>query len=463
MDWKNPFRTGPKALDGPAGETGASEASPLGDAIQANEAVKKKQMLLLGAGGLAALLIGSTYIFSGSGKSSDAHVKKEVGEVSVDEMVNKNMAEKEWRAQSEAQMMAMDNNMRALAARAQRADQLEAQMAQGQAQGAMGGAGVSPDTERVLSAYQNENEQLKAALAAARQSPVMGQPVVGPGATPIGPSAMYGRTSPPSYQSAQATPAGQAAAAAAGLPSGRGSEVSLVSFGEGASGTGSPVPKGNTVYTDSANYLPPNSIAVAKVIVGVDAAAGVQSQTDPLPVVLRITGPARSVYDNGRLLTTNIAGCLVNGAARGDLSSEKVYVKLQRMTCPQPNGRYAVSDVKGFIAFGGKTGVRGRVVSREGSLIGQAFLAGLAGGFGRGFSANTNSILQGTNVNVNGQRQKLGAGEILQGGLGEGVATSADTVSKYLIERAEQYQPVIEMPTGIDVEIVFLEGVFING
>ena len=49
------------------------------------------------------------------------------------------------------------------------------------------------------------------------------------------------------------------------------------------------------------------------------------------------------------------------------------------------------------------------------------------------------------------------------GGLGEGVATSGDMVSKYLIERAEQYQPVIEMPTGIDVEIVFLEGVFING
>ena len=49
------------------------------------------------------------------------------------------------------------------------------------------------------------------------------------------------------------------------------------------------------------------------------------------------------------------------------------------------------------------------------------------------------------------------------GGGEEGVATSADMVSKYLIERAEQYQPVIEMPTGIDVEIVFLEGVFING
>jgi conjugal transfer pilus assembly protein TraB len=459
MDWKNPFRKGPKALDGPASEAGSSDASPLGDAIVANEAVKKKQMLLLGAGGLAALIAGSSWIFAGEGKKSDASVKHQVEDVSVDEMVNKNMAEKEWRAQSEAQMMSMDNNMRALAARAQRADQLEAQLAQSQGQN----AGMSPDTERVLSAYQNENEQLKAALAAARQSPIMGQPVVGPGATSVGPNALYGRTSPPSYQSAPGTPAGEAAMAAAGMPGGRGSEVSLISFGEGTRGSGSPVPKGNTVFTDSANYLPPNSIAVAKVIVGVDAAAGVQSQTDPLPVVLRITGPARSVYDNGRLLTTNIAGCLVNGAARGDLSSEKVYVKLQRMTCPQPNGRYAVSDVKGFIAFGGKTGVRGRVVSREGSLIGQAFLAGLAGGFGRGFSANTNTALTGTNVNVNGQRQKLGTGDILEGGLGEGIATSGDMVSKYLIERAEQYQPVIEMPTGIDVEIVFLEGVFING
>lgn len=470
MDLRRLFQKKPKALDGASmtgigAETGDG-ASPLGDAIEVNEAVKKKQMLLLGGVGAAALVAGSLYIFDEGPSKSDAAVKAEAEGVSVDEMVNKNMAEKEWRAQSEAQMMAMNTNMRALAARAQRADQLEAQMAQAQAAGAGAGpgGGMSGDTERVLSAYQAENEQLRAALNAARQSPVGA-------AAATGPNALYGRSGPPGYQVAggqrgaagQPTPAGQAAASATGLPVMRGSEVSLVAFGDAPAGTGSPVPRGNTVYTDSANYLPPNSIAVAKVIVGVDANAGVQSQTDPLPVVLRITGPARSVYDKGRLLSTNIAGCLVNGAARADLSSEKVYVKLQRMTCPQPNGRYAVSDVKGFIAFGGKTGVRGRVVSREGALVGQAFLAGLFGGFGRGFSANTSSLLTGGNVTVNGERQRLSGGEILQGGLGEGIATSGDMVSKYLIERAEQYQPVIEMPTGIDVEIVFLEGVFING
>ena len=69
---------------------------------------------------------------------------------------------------------------------------------------------------------------------------------------------------------------------------------------------------------------------------------------------------------------------------------EKVYVKLVRMTCAQPGGRFAVSEVKGFIAFAGKSGVRGNVVSREGSLVSQALLAGIVGGFGRGFSANAN-------------------------------------------------------------------------
>ena len=217
-----------------------------------------------------------------------------------------------------------------------------------------------------------------------------------------------------------------------------------------------------TVVEDSIDYLPPNSYATAKVIVGVDASAGVQSQTDPLPVVLRITGPARSVVQNGRVLTTKLEGCIVNGAARGDLSAEKIYVKLAKMTCDQPGGRVAVSEVKGFISFGGKTGVRGRVVTREGGLIGQAFLAGIAGGFGRAFTANTNAVLQGSNVTVNGTRQLLGPGAIATGGLGEGVSKAGDMVSKYLIERAEQYQPVIEMPTGIDVEIVFLDGVYVR-
>jgi conjugal transfer pilus assembly protein TraB len=56
----------------------------------------------------------------------------------------------------------------------------------------------------------------------------------------------------------------------------------------------------------------------------------------------------------------------------------------------------------------------------------------------------------------------LSATDIVAGGLGQGAGEAADTVSRYLIERAEQYQPVVEMPTGIAVEIVFLDGVYVR-
>jgi conjugal transfer pilus assembly protein TraB len=104
-------------------------------------------------------------------------------------------------------------------------------------------------------------------------------------------------------------------------------EVKLMSFTSdkaGANGLKVGAPRNPPVVVeDSPDYLPPNSYASARVIVGVDASAGVASQTDPLPVVLRITGPARSVMQNGKVLTTRIQGCVVNGAARGDLSARR--------------------------------------------------------------------------------------------------------------------------------------------
>ncbi|RIA46279.1 conjugal transfer pilus assembly protein TraB [Hephaestia caeni] len=431
MNLRNLFSRERRPLD-------AQDVSPVGDDLVGNEAVRRKQRLLLGGASGLLLIASAFWIFDDSeapkaGASGAQDVK-----IATDDMVNRNMSEREWMAASENRFQSTENQLRSMGTQQQRIDQLAQQVATLQTQN----QSMAADGQRVLSAYQQENEQLRAQVNGQRAAPV-------PAPSP-GPAAMYGSGSPGTYQQPQA------AVATAPAPV---SQVKVVAFETGGAVRAE---RGNTVYSDSPEYLPPNSFASARVIVGVDAGAGVSSQTDPLPVVLRITGPARSVVQNGRVLTTRIEGCLVNGAARGDLSSEKVYVKLQKMTCEQPGGRVAVSEVKGFIAFAGKTGVRGRVVSREGSLVTQAFLAGLVGGFGRGFSANTSTILSGTNITTDGKRQRLSTGEILEGGFGEGVAQTGDMVSQYLIERAEQYQPVIEMPTGIDVEIVFLEGAYVR-
>ena len=437
MNLSNPFKRKSRQLDG-------DDTVDVED-FGTNDEVRKKQMLLMGGAGAVALILGSMYIFD-DGNDNPAKVDESGQEIQIatDDMVNRNMSQKEWQAASEAQMQGMQNQLKSVDGQGRQMDAMQAQIASLQTEN----QGMASDGQRVMSAYEQENAQLRQQLAQRSSAPP-------PPAMPL-----YGP--PPQARAAPGAPSAAEAAAAATSAYGP-RNIKMVSFEGGAAGNGTRISGGNTSYTDSPNYLPPNSIAKARVIVGVDASAGVSSQADPLPVVLRITGPARSVYRDGKLLTTRIEGCLVNGAARGDLSSEKVYVKLQRMTCPQANGRFAVSDVKGFISFAGKTGVRGRVVSREGSLAMQAFFAGLVGGAGRALNESFNMPLQTIATSGDGNINRTPSiGNVGLRALGGGADESGKTVSKYLIERAEQYQPVIEMPTGIDVEIVFLDGVFIQ-
>ena len=399
-----------------------------------NSAIAQRQKLLLGGIGAVALIAGSMFIFGGD----DAQDGEDAGATTIDTggLVNRNLSQREFVATYGNRLDAQGKAIKDLqdSQLPKSAIEQELETLRGE------NARMLSDGQAAIDAISAENAALRSELETVRANPA---------AAAVAPAdPRQGGGSPTALDpTALAEP-----------------KASLLSF-EGEKAKSSPTRSSDgsppLLLEASRDYLPPNSYAPATVIVGVDASTGVTSQSDPLPVVLRITGPARSVLKSNRLLTTDLTGCLVNGAARGDLSAEKVYVKLVRMTCAQPGGRYAVSEVKGFIAFAGKSGVRGRVVSREGSLVSQALLAGIVGGFGRGFSANANGVFAGR-VGEDGTRKALSPTDILAGGFGQGAGEAADTTAKYLIERAEQYQPVVEMPTGIAVEIVFLDGVHVR-
>jgi conjugal transfer pilus assembly protein TraB len=422
-----------------------------GNLVRLNARTAKRKQLLLAGVGAVLLVGGSWFIFGSDDPKQDGKVG---GTETIDTagLVNRDLSQREFVAVYGNRLDAVSREQKALKDAQLPRSEVEAQLAALKAEN----QAMRTDGQAAIDAITAENTRLKDQAAAAQAAPTSAVPLPAYGPQAGSYDARGRAPVPPGL-------GGQAASSPDSAASG---EVKLMSFtGDKGNTAGLKVARPDApplVVEDSPDFLPPNSYASARVIVGVDASAGVASQTDPLPVVLRITGPARSVLQNGKVLTTRIQGCIVNGAARGDLSSEKVYVKLARMTCDQPGGRVAVSEVKGFISFAGKSGVRGRVVSREGNLVTQALLAGIVGGFGRGFSANANSTFSGITANADGTRSKLSAGDILGGGLGQGAADAADTVSKYLIERAEQYQPVVEMPTGIDVEIVFLDGVYVR-
>ena len=211
-------------------------------------------------------------------------------------------------------------------------------------------------------------------------------------------------------------------------------------------------------------WLPAGSHAEAVVLAGVDASAGISSQGDPRPVLLRLTGPAWTAAPSsaaGTALSVDIAGCTVTGAAHGDLSSEKVYARLRTLTCAGPEpGTVVETEVAGFVAGSGKTGVRGPVVSREGALVEKAFLAGLVSGVGQGVAGafQPQAVATGGAAVAN-----TGLADIGRAGLGSGAASAGQKVADYMIRRAEQYQPVIQLRAGTRVTVVFLEGARLDG
>lgn len=313
-------------------------------------------------------------------------------------------------------------------------------------------------------AVSNQSPVVAAAPVAASSGPAGAvapmDPAVSAGARPI----VAGEEPRPRRSLSTVRMGGSASGGSPAGPRVTGAEGQDNAGGRQGAGQGASYMSAAAQVYDSANYVPPNAYATARVLVGVDAATGVTTNSDPKPVLFRLTGPAVHVGANGRYQTTDLSGCLVNGAAYGELSSEKVYIRLQRITCPAGEGRFSVATVEGYASHKGKAGVRGNVISREGGLMSRALVAGTLQGLGNSLSQYTDSLNRNIGVSEGGMlaAPPLEGGQVAAGAAGAGVANAASTLADYFVKRAEQYQPVIEMPTGIEVELVLLTGFQIN-
>lgn len=276
-------------------------------------------------------------------------------------------------------------------------------------------------------------------------------------ARPSGPVDPFGTVPVPSQQGI--------AAPGETVPVGQSFQPSLIRFELSPRNA---VPDADTInisQRDPSVWLAAGSFAPGVIVTGADAPAGVSSQSDPRPVTLRITGKAVTAASrSGAVLRTEITGCTVTGEARGDLSSERVYIRLLRMTCRHDDA-VIETDVKGFVAGAGQAGVRGVVVSREGDLVGRSFVAGALSGFGTTASSalappTIATSEAASNVLLSDQEALARAGKA---GLAGGIGTAGEKLADYYIERAEQYQPVVSLKGGTEVEVVFIEGTWIDG
>lgn len=202
------------------------------------------------------------------------------------------------------------------------------------------------------------------------------------------------------------------------------------------------------------NTIPAGTFAKATLLGGVDASTATTSQSDPRPVLLRVT-------DRGNLprrFKSDLKACHVLASAYGDLSSERVFMRLEKLTCTErETGEISETEVSGYVlGEDGRAGVRGVVADRAGPMIRNSLLGGFMSGMSNFFGAQSQKSV--FPVSPFGQTNALSAQQMLSGGAANGASGALDKYAEFFIKRAEQLQPVLQVAAGRSVDIVFTQG-----
>ena len=203
-------------------------------------------------------------------------------------------------------------------------------------------------------------------------------------------------------------------------------------------------------------FLPAGSIVSGTLVTGLDAPTSNQKRDDPFPVLIRIKHEA--ILPNRYKM--DIRECFLIGSGYGDLSSERAYIRSERISCVKKDGGIIETAIDAYsVGEDGKVGIRGRLVSKNGQLIGNALLSGFVQGLSTAFAPQSISSLQ-TNV-IPGQQQAFQypspqyiGGQALAGGV-KGAATQ---IAQYYLEMAKNIFPIIEVDAGRKVDFVLVRG-----
>ena len=206
------------------------------------------------------------------------------------------------------------------------------------------------------------------------------------------------------------------------------------------------------------DYVPSGTFVKAVALGGADASAAVNAQSNPQPMLFRII--EEGTMPNNK--KSRLKGCLATAAVVGDISSERGFIRLETLSCVEPEGNRIIDvNVEGTV-FGpeGKGGIRGTPMWREGALLQRAFAAGALSGLANGV---TQRFTQ-TSISPLGAIQTASSDvkDVLARGAAGGLGNAMEKLADYNIKRAEHYHPVLQISAGTVVDLVFLKGFYLS-
>ena len=195
--------------------------------------------------------------------------------------------------------------------------------------------------------------------------------------------------------------------------------------------------------------VPAGSLMTAVLISGLDAPVGQTAQSNPHPVMAKLTG--RVLLPNGKVM--DLRGCVVLASGYGDLSTEKVYLQTTTLSCIDEKNNIYETEVKSSGLGGdGKVGLRGTMVTRDGALIARNMQAGLVQGLALAFQGGNQSF----DVTTDKPFALPDSDYLARSMIGEGVSNSLDTMIQRYNRLMDQIFPVIEISAGRKIEFQVL-------
>lgn len=200
------------------------------------------------------------------------------------------------------------------------------------------------------------------------------------------------------------------------------------------------------------HFLPAGSFAKVVLISGIDAPTGGLAQKNPLPVLMKL-------LEHGRLpnyFKSRIKDCHATGAASGDISSERACIRLEKLACVLENGDVIEIPIQGFVAGeDGKNCFRGTLVSKQGSLIAKAALAGVFSGIGQSVAQQYQQIA----TSALGSVRTIDPHKAGEAGLATGASNALEKIADFYLARANETYPIIEIDANRRGELVLTNGV----
>lgn len=208
------------------------------------------------------------------------------------------------------------------------------------------------------------------------------------------------------------------------------------------------------------HYVPAGSFVRGVLTSGVVASTSIQASANPQPVHIQLT-------DLGHLpqnFKADVKHCFIIGSAYGDLPSERVYMRLEKLSCVERKTQEVIElSVDGYVAGeDGANGLRGLIIDRSGPAMRNAFIGGLFSGMGEFFGQQKSQMPTAINSTGVAMVNPLKAQQLLEAGVGKGIGNAMEKFSDFYIKRAEQLQPVVEIEPGRRVDVVFKSGFDLN-